>query len=164
MLTFMFSAFQSQGASVTKEPALHTIEREGASVTLFNFWKFSNVIFSNFPIQRIPVLVKNSGGIYRRCYFCLIRTLKVTKKKAQWTFLSPVMTERSHCVTKSHCYILYMRIHLRERCKKKHKKLTNFSLYVCMSAENSKMLVFYVFSPNSSLKDNFPIMRKNIKY
>ena len=81
MLTFMFSAFQSQGASVTKEPALHTIEREGASVTLFNFWKFSNVIFSNFPIQRIPVLVKNSGGIYRRCYFCLIRTPKVTKKR-----------------------------------------------------------------------------------
>ena len=41
--------------------------------------------------------------------------------------------------------------------KKKHKKkLTNVSLYVCMSAEKSKMLVFfYVFSPNSSLKDNF---------
>ena len=30
MLTFMFSAFQSQGASVTKEPALHY---QGASVT-----------------------------------------------------------------------------------------------------------------------------------
>ena len=30
------------------------------------------------------------------------------KKKVQWTFLSPVMTERSHCVTKSHCYILYI--------------------------------------------------------
>ena len=27
------------------------------------------------------------------------------------------------------------------------KKLTNVSLYVCMSAENSKMLVFYVFFP-----------------
>ena len=47
---------------------------------------------------------------------------------------------------------------LRERFKKKKhkKKLTNVSLYVCMSAEKSKMLVFfYVFSPNSSLKDNF---------
>ena len=30
--------------------------------------------------------------------------------------------------------------------KKKHKKkLTNVSLYVCMSAENSKMLVFVCF-------------------
>ena len=47
----------------------------------WRYWKFSNVSFSNFPIQRIPVLVKNSGGIYRRCYFCLIRTPKVTKKR-----------------------------------------------------------------------------------
>ena len=39
--------------------------------------------------------------------------------------------------------------------QKKHKKLTNVSLYVCMSAENSKMLVFLCFFPNSSLKDNF---------
>ena len=32
---------------------------------------------------------------------------------------------------------------------KKHKKLTNVSLYVCMSAKNSKMLVsFYVFFPD----------------
>ena len=36
------------------------------------------------------------------------------------------------------------------KVQKKHKKLTNVSLYVCMSAENSKMLVFYVFFPNSS--------------
>ena len=36
--------------------------------------------------------------------------------------------------------------------KKNIKKLTNVSLYVCMSAENSKMLVFF---PNNSLKDNF---------
>ena len=43
-----------------------------------------------------------------------------------------------------------------EGAKKNIKKLTNISLYVCMSAEKSKMLVFfYVFSPNSSLKDNF---------
>ena len=36
---------------------------------------------------------------------------------------------------------------IRERCdKKKHKKkLTNVSLYVCMSAENSEMLVFLCF-------------------
>ena len=36
---------------------------------------------------------------------------------------------------------------LRERFKKKKhkKKLTNVSLYVCMSAENSKMLVFVCF-------------------
>ena len=93
------------GSKIKGAIAIHTIEREGASVTLFNFWKFSNVIFSNFPIQRIPVLVKNSGGIYRRCYFCLIRTPKV-KKKAQWTILSPMMTERSHSGTKSHWYIL----------------------------------------------------------
>ena len=37
---------------------------------------------------------------------------------------------------------------LRGRCKKKQKKLTNVSLYVCMSAGNSEMLVFIsVFSP-----------------
>ena len=36
-------------------------------------------------------------------------------------------------------------IPLMERCKKKHKKPTNVSLYVCMSAENSKMLVFLCF-------------------
>ena len=41
------------------------------------------------------------------------------------------------------------------RVQKKHKKLTNVSLYVCMSAENSKMFVFLCFFPNSSLKDNF---------
>ena len=29
--------------------------------------------------------------------------------------------------------------------QKKHKKQTNVSLYVCMSAENSKMLVFLCF-------------------
>ena len=35
---------------------------------------------------------------------------------------------------------------LGEGAKKKHKKkLTNVSLYVCMSAENSKMLVFFMF-------------------
>ena len=36
---------------------------------------------------------------------------------------------------------------IRERFKKKNikKKLTNVSLYVCMSAENSKMLVFVCF-------------------
>ena len=35
---------------------------------------------------------------------------------------------------------------IRGRCKKKNiKKLTNVSLYVCMSAENSKMLVFVCF-------------------
>ena len=34
---------------------------------------------------------------------------------------------------------------LLERCKKTQKKLTNVSLYVCMSAENSKMLVFVCF-------------------
>ena len=38
------------------------------------------------------------------------------------------------------------RLLIRGRCKKKHKKkLTNVSLYVCMSAENSKMLVFVCF-------------------
>ena len=65
----------------------HDFAKEPLRYTFLNFsskwryWKFSNVIFSNFPIQRIPVLVKNSGGIYRRCYFCLIRTPKVTKKR-----------------------------------------------------------------------------------
>ena len=45
---------------------------------------------------------------------------------------------------------------LGEGAKKNIKKLTNVSLYVCMSAENSKMLVFLMFFfPNSSLKDNF---------
>ena len=34
--------------------------------------------------------------------------------------------------------------------KKNIKKLTNVSLFVCMSAENSKMLVFLCFFPNSS--------------
>ena len=38
----------------------------------------------------------------------------------------------------------------RERCKKNIKKLTNVSLYVCMSAENRKMLVFLCFFPDSS--------------
>ena len=37
-------------------------------------------------------------------------------------------------------------VRIRGRCKKKRKKkLTNVSLYVCMSAENSKMLVFFMF-------------------
>ena len=37
-------------------------------------------------------------------------------------------------------------VDLGEGSKKKHKKkLTNVSLYVCMSAENSKMLVFVCF-------------------
>ena len=39
---------------------------------------------------------------------------------------------------------------LGESAKKNIKKLTNVSLYVCMSAENSKMLVFLCFFPNSS--------------
>ena len=34
---------------------------------------------------------------------------------------------------------------LGEGAKKNIKKLTNVSLYVCMSAENSKMLVFVCF-------------------
>ena len=51
--------------------------------------------------------------------------------------------------------LLKLGSYIRGRCKKNIKKLTNVSLYVCMSAENSKMLVFYVFFPNSSLKDNF---------
>ena len=34
--------------------------------------------------------------------------------------------------------------------QKKHKKLTNVSLYVFMSAEDSKMLVFFMFFPDSS--------------
>ena len=61
-----------------KEPLRYTFLNFSSK---WRYWKFSNVIFSNFPIQRIPVLVKNSGGIYRRCYFCLIRTPKVTKKR-----------------------------------------------------------------------------------
>ena len=38
---------------------------------------------------------------------------------------------------------------LRGRCKKKQKKTKNVSLYVCMSAGNSEMLVFLsvFFSP-----------------
>ena len=37
---------------------------------------------------------------------------------------------------------------LRGRCKKTEKKLTNVSLYVCMSAGNSEMFVFLsVFFP-----------------
>ena len=70
--------FQSQGASVTKEPLRYTFLNFSSK---WRYWKFSNVIFSNFPIQRIPVLVKNSDGIYRICYFCLIHTPKVTKKR-----------------------------------------------------------------------------------
>ena len=44
----------------------------------------------------------------------------------------------------------------------KHKKLTNVSLYVCMSAENSNMIVFLCFYVFVS---NFPIVawEKNIK-
>ena len=43
--------------------------------------------------------------------------------------------------------------------QKKHKtKLTNVSLYVCMSAENSKMLVFLCFfSPTVVSKITFKI-------
>ena len=41
---------------------------------------------------------------------------------------------------------------LLERCKKTQKKLTNVSLYVCMSAGNSEMLVFLsVFSQQCAL-------------
>ena len=43
---------------------------------------------------------------------------------------------------------------IRERCKKKGKKLTNVSfMYVC-EAENGEMLVCFLFSPNNSLIDN----------
>ena len=50
----------------------------GWSVTLT---QFSNVSFSNFPILWIQVLIKNSGGIYRRCYFCLSQLQKIQKRK-----------------------------------------------------------------------------------
>ena len=41
---------------------------------------------------------------------------------------------------------LHSKFNIRGRLKKKNiKKLTNVSLYVCMSAENSKMLVFVCF-------------------
>ena len=46
------------------------------------------------------------------------------------------------------------------------KKLTNVSLYVCMSAENSKMLVFfYVFFPTVVIYRLFQrsLRKKNIK-
>ena len=33
------------------------------------------------------------------------------------------------------------------KVQKNIKKLTNVSLYVCMSAENSKILVFFMFFP-----------------
>ena len=36
--------------------------------------------------------------------------------------------------------------------QKNIKKLTNVSLYVCMSVENSKMLVFFMFFLHLSLK------------
>ena len=58
-------------------------------------------------------------------------------------------------------------ISLGEGAKKKHKKkLTNVSLYVCMSAENSKMLVFfYVFFPTVVIYRLFQwsLGKKNIK-
>ena len=45
---------------------------------------------------------------------------------------------------------------LRKRCKKTEKKLTNVSLYVCMSAGNSEMLVFLsVFFPNNAHFSSF---------
>ena len=44
------------------------------------YWKFSNVSFSFFSILWIPVLVCNSCGIYRRCYFCLSRLPKIKKE------------------------------------------------------------------------------------
>ena len=53
------------------------------------------------------------------------------------------------------------------RVQKKHKKkLKNVSLYVCMSAENSKMLVFfYVFFPTVVIYRLFQrsLRKKNIK-
>ena len=44
----------------------------------------------------------------------------------------------------------FLQAPLGKGAKKTLKKLTNVSLYVCMSAENRKMLVFLCFFPNSS--------------
>ena len=41
------------------------------------------------------------------------------------------------------------------RVQEKHKKLTNVSLYVCMSAENSEMFLFMFFFPESQNFCNF---------
>ena len=48
---------------------------------------------------------------------------------------------------------------------KKTKKLTNVSLYVCMSAENSKMLFFLCFFPTVVIYRLFQwsLRKKNIK-
>ena len=44
--------------------------------------------------------------------------------------------------------LLKSKVQIRGRCtKKKQKKLTNVSLYVCMSAGNSEMLVFLSVFP-----------------
>ena len=50
------------------------------------YWKFSNVSFSNFSILWIQVLVNSSGGIYRRCYFCLSQLSKIKKESTANTF------------------------------------------------------------------------------
>ena len=48
--------------------------------------------------------------------------------------------------------------------KKRKKKLTNVSLYVCMSAENRKMLVFLCFFPNSSNLSTISMVAKEKKH
>ena len=51
------------------------------------YWKFSNVSSSNFLILRIQVLVNSSGGIYKRCYFCLSQLPKIKKESTANTFV-----------------------------------------------------------------------------
>ena len=50
------------------------------------YWKFSNVSSSNFLIRKIQVLVNSSGGIYKRCYFCLSQLPKIKKESTANTF------------------------------------------------------------------------------
>jgi hypothetical protein len=47
---------------------------------------FSNVSSSNFLILRIQILVNSSGGIYKRCYFCLSQLPKIKKESTANTF------------------------------------------------------------------------------
>ena len=52
----------------------------------WHYWKFSNASSSIFLILRIQVLVNSSGGIYKRCYFCLSQLPKTKKESTANTF------------------------------------------------------------------------------
>ena len=53
----------------------------------WHYWKFSNASSSIFLILRIQVLVNSSGGIYKRCYFCLNQLPKTKKESTANTFV-----------------------------------------------------------------------------